>query len=201
MSTDKGAFALGIISIVAVVMLAAPAMISNSYAADTSTKVRAFQDGAQITAQNPGLNGVDTDCVGGIISADAVKMVCYLIPPGVANNNNDNAIATLETSSTIACPAGVGFSADHTCFSVTFPGSLFTEGSGAEAADYHFHAEFYDASDNLIADGNQTFQNHSFFVIPESPIGIIAMVGASLAALGGFYALRSHQKNQTIPGI
>jgi len=156
----------------------------------TNTKVRAFQSGDQITEESPGMIGVDTDCIGGIESSAAVKMICYLIPPGVSNNDNTNAISQLDTTSTIPCPSGVGFSGDHTCFSVTFPGSLFTQGGQGEVGEYHFHAEFYDAQNNLIADGKQTFQNHSFFVIPESGLGAIALVGSSLGGLGGFYFLR-----------
>jgi hypothetical protein len=37
-----------------------------------------------------------------------------------------------------------------------------------------------------------------FLVIPESPIGILALVGASLAGLGGFYLLRGRQSNRMI---
>jgi hypothetical protein len=174
--------------------------MSNSYAAAEDTKVRAFQAGVQITEENPGNQGVDTDCIGGIISADVVKMVCYLIPPGVANNDNSNAIATLESNTEIACPADVGFSGDHTCFSVTFPGALFDEGTEEEPGDWHFHAEFRNAADEIIADGRQEFQNHSFFVIPESPIGIAALVMSSLAALGAFMFLKG-RKNSTNLGL
>jgi hypothetical protein len=171
-----------------------------SFAAGENTKVRAFQGGLQISEEDSGNIGVDTDCVGGIESADVVKMICYLIPPGVSNDDNSNAIATLESSTSIACPADVGFSGDHTCFSVTFAGALFDEGTVDNPADWHFHAEFYNAADEIIADGRQEFQNLSFLVIPESPIGIAALLLSSLAALGGFMYLRG-RKNQSMLNI
>ncbi|MGI0016720.1 MAG: hypothetical protein ACREBU_25125 [Nitrososphaera sp.] len=161
-------------------------------AAEEHTTVRAFQNGVLLDG-DPGQIGTDTDCVGGIHSDEgAVSMTCYLIPPGVANNDNTNAIAQLSTGVNVACPADAGFDlADDECFSVTFDGSLFDQ-----QGDWHFHAEFYNATQGLIADGKQTFANNSFFVLPESPIGVAALVVSSLAVLGGFMFLRRRNHSQ-----
>ena len=173
---------------IALVVTIAPVFAQSAFAAEANTKVRAFQNGAVIDSGNPGGINFDTDCVGGINSDQgSTYMICYLIPPGVANNDNSNAVAQLTSTAEETCPADVGFNvADQTCYIATFEASLFDQ-----QGDWHFHAEFYDAQNNLISDGRQTFANNSFFVLPESPIGVIALVGSTLAVLGGFMFLRS----------
>jgi hypothetical protein len=187
MNTDRKI--VGIMAI-AVAITLAPMFAQSANAADANTKVRAFQNGVLVDGGNPGQIFTDTECVGGIDNDEgATYMVCYLIPPGVANNDNSNAIAQLTSNTIIACPADVGFNvADQDCFSVLFDSSLFDE-----QGDWHFHAAFYNSEDELIADGQQTFANNSFFVLPESPIGVAALVASSLAALGGFMFLRSRK--------
>jgi hypothetical protein len=178
---------IGIMAI-ALAVTVAPALAQSAFAADANTKVRAFQNGGVINEENPGQINVDTDCVGGIDTDEgATYMICYLIPPGVSNNDNTNAIAQLTATAEETCPADAGFDvSDQTCYTAAFPGSLFDQ-----QGDWHFHAEFYNAQDQLISDGRQTFANNSFFVLPESPIGVIALLGSTLAVLGGFMFLRS----------
>jgi hypothetical protein len=179
---------------IVVAVTIAPVFAQSAFATvdpSTNTKVRAFQNDLQIEAGNPGLINTDTDCVGGIDSVGSTHMICYLIPPGVSNNDHDFASAQLQTGDEITCPDGVGFDAGQVCYEVTFLAALFDQ-----QGDWHFHAEFYNSADDtltadeLIADGNQTFQNHSFFVLPESPIGVAALIISSLAVLGGFMFLR-----------
>ena len=176
---------IGIMAIVVAVTIA-PVFAQSAFAtvSSTNTKVRAFQNDLQIDGGNPGLLNTDTDCVGGIDNVGSTHMICYLIPPGVANNNNDNAIAQLQADDEETCPAGAGFDAGQVCYTATFPAALFDQ-----QGDWHFHAEFYNGAE-LIADNQQTFQNHSFFVLPESPIGVAALIISSLAVLGGFMFLR-----------
>jgi len=162
-------------------------------AAEANTKVRAFQNGV---LADPGLINTDTECVGGIDNDEgALSMICYLIPPGVSNNDNSNAIAQFTSNAIITCPSDVGFNvATQDCFEVTFPAALFDQ-----QGDWHFHAEFYsglNGGGDLIADGRQTFANNSFFVLPESPIGVAALVMSSLAVLGGFMFLRRRNHSQ-----
>jgi len=185
MTTNKGY--IGILAI-ALAITVAPVLAQSAFAADANTKVRAFQNGGVINEENPGQINVDTDCVGGIDNDEgATYMICYLIPPGVSNNDNSNAIAQLTATTEETCPADAGFDvSDQTCYTATFAGSLFDQ-----QGDWHFHAEFYNAQDQLISDGRQTFANNSFFVLPESPIGVIALLGSTLAVLGGFMFLRS----------
>jgi hypothetical protein len=178
---------IGIMAI-ALAVTVAPVLAQSAFAADANTKVRAFQNGGVINEENPGQINVDTDCVGGIDNDEgATYMICYLVPPGVSNNDNSNAIAQLTATTEETCPADAGFDvSDQTCYTATFAGSLFDQ-----QGDWHFHAEFYNAQDQLISDGRQTFANNSFFVLPESPIGVIALLGSTLAVLGGFMFLRS----------
>jgi hypothetical protein len=173
---------------IALAVTVAPALAQSAFAADANTKVRAFQNGGVINEENPGQINVDTDCVGGIDNDEgATYMICYLIPPGVSNNDNSNAIAQLTATTEETCPADAGFDvSDQTCYTAAFAGSLFDQ-----QGDWHFHAEFYNAQDQLISDGRQTFANNSFFVLPESPIGVIALLGSTLAVLGGFMFLRT----------
>jgi hypothetical protein len=177
---------IGIMAI-ALAITIAPVLAQSAFAADANTKVRAFQNGVLIDSGNPGQINTDTDCVGGIDTDElATYMICYLIPPGVANNDNTNAIAQLTAPTEETCPADAGFNVvDQTCYTATFSAALFDE-----QGDWHFHAEFYNAQDQLISDGEQTFANNSFFVLPESPIGVAALVVSSLAVLGGFMFLR-----------
>jgi hypothetical protein len=178
---------IGLLAI-ALAITAGPILAQSAFAASANTKVRAFQNGVVIESGNSGQINTDTDCVGGIDTDESsTYMKCYLIPPGVSNNDNSNAIATLTSTAEETCPAGVGFNVgSQTCYTTTFPASLFDK-----QGDYHFHAEFYNAQDQLIADGRQTFANNSFFVLPESPIGVAALVASSLAVLGGFMFLRN----------
>ena len=185
---------IGIMTIAAA-MVIAPMLAQSAFAADANTKVRALQNGALIDESNPGQILTDTDCVGGIDNDEgATYMICYLIPPGVSNNDNSNAVAQLTSPTEITCPDGVGFNvADQDCYEVTFPAALFDQ-----QGDWHFHAEFYNAQDELISDGRQTFANNSFFVLPESPIGVAALVISSLAVLGGFMFLKKRSQS-TMP--
>jgi hypothetical protein len=151
---------------------------------------------------DPGLIFTDTECVGGIDNDEgATHMLCYLIPPGVSNSDNSNAIASFQTSTEITCPSDVGFNVlTQDCYEVTFPAALFDV-----QGDWHFHAEFYNSaddlltSDELIADGQQTFANNSFFVLPESPVGVAALIVSSLAVLGGFMFLRNRNRTANLP--
>ena len=185
MTTNK--MYIGIMAI-ALAVTVAPVFAQSAFAADANTKVRAFQNDVKIDSGNPGQINTDTDCVGGIDNDEgATYMICYLVPPGVSNNDNSNAIAQLTSTAEETCPADAGFDvSDQTCYTATFPGSLFDQ-----QGDWHFHAEFYNAQNQLISDGRQTFANNSFFVLPESPIGVIALLGSTLAVLGGFMFLRS----------
>ena len=83
---------IGILAI-ALAITVAP-LAQSAFAAGANTKVRAFQNGAIVDSSNSGQINTDTDCVGGIDDDEgATYMICYLIPPGVSNNDNSNASA------------------------------------------------------------------------------------------------------------
>jgi len=52
--------------------------------------------------------------------------------------------------------------------------------------------------DDTIGGNAKGFTEHSFGVIPESPIGIAALVMSALAALGGFMFLRGKKTNSML---
>jgi hypothetical protein len=114
-------------------------------------------------------------------------MSCYLVPPSAPSVDKTFSLAGSTTPVQITCPDGVGFDpSSQICFAANFVGNPIDE-----QGDWHFIAEFYDAQDELIADGNETFTASSFFILPESTVGVTALIASSLAALEGFLFLKS----------
>jgi len=72
-------------------------------------------------------------------------------------------------------------------YALTFEGSNF-----AEPGNYHVRAKFYDSTGALAAIGTEVVVVNPFMVVPESQIGIIALVTSSLAGLGGIVLRRKH---------
>jgi hypothetical protein len=155
------------------------------------SKLRATQDGEVIsvndmTDNTDGLIGLPVDCVGGIEkSANADMMKCYLLSDeGVwAKDYKSDPTAIVQEGSPEACPEGAGFESNKQCFLTTFDGSNF-----ASQGDYRFVAEFY-AGDTLLDVETHDYRLQSFFVLPESAIGAIALVGSSLAVFGAYRVL------------
>jgi hypothetical protein len=175
--------------IVAMVFVAASILLTPALANATSapnTKVRAIQNGNSLDESNQGQLGIDIDCVSGIEGAGAADEVkCYLVPDGISTPNYASTPIPPQTSATEeSCPSGVGFTSGFVCFTTTFDSSLFNQGH------WRFVAEFYKNGQLVDIKGSNVWTNHSFFVLPESPIGILALIGSSLAVLGGFMFLR-----------
>jgi hypothetical protein len=80
---------------------------------------------------------------------------------------------------------------DNNCeeYAVKFEGEHFTT-----AGEYQIRAKFYDPDGDLIA-LEEAAVLVSFMVIPESPLGILVLMGSSLAAFGGFIVVRRKRKN------
>jgi len=76
-------------------------------------------------------------------------------------------------------------------YKVTFSPNTFVFG------DDHIDATITNG-DTVIGGNANGFTEHSFSVIPESPIGIAALVMSAFAALGGFMFLRS-RKSLSLP--
>lgn len=155
-------------------------------------KVVAFQNGnlIDIDAGVDGAPGSDIDCVGAIdIDANADLMKCYLLSDDSiwASEYSTDPSVVMQEGSPIACAVDAGFEENKECFSITFDGNRFEE-----QGRYRFVAEFYDGN-TLLGIAGQDYRLHSFFILPESAVGAIAMVGTSFAALGGFLFLRSRK--------
>jgi hypothetical protein len=181
---------IAVLALVAAAILVTPTLAAATAA--PNTKVRAIQDGNSLDTENQGNLISDIDCVAGIEgtgTADEVK--CYLVPDGISTPDYATTPIPPQTSSTEeSCPSGVGFTSGDVCFTSTFDISLFDQGH------WRFVAEFYKNGQLVDIKGSDVWTNHSFFVLPESPIGIIAIVASSLAVLGGFMFLRGRSHPQ-----
>src|SRR5215510_2447397 len=145
-----------------------------------TSKTKAVQNGVGCDSQNECNLLDDIDCVGSLTTSDYDKMICYLVPDGVPTPQyKTGATDSGDSTTQVSCPDNVGFTGGDTCMSVTFPISDFTPG------DWRFVTEFYKGG-VLVDTNGADFGVHTFFVIPESPLGIAALIGSSLAALAGY---------------
>ena len=75
-------------------------------------------------------------------------------------------------------------------YSTSFDKELLTT-----PGDYYIEATFYDADNHVLAVKGVNFNVPSMMVVPESPIGLIALFGSSLATLGAYvYYQRTYRK-------
>jgi hypothetical protein len=86
-------------------------------------------------------------------------------------------------------------------YTVTYPTDFHAD-LGSVACDTNQLGEFH-VKGRLGTPTNEGRDNQqellfttSFFVVPESPIGVAALMGSSLAALGGFVGLRHLRTNK-----
>ncbi len=183
---------VSILTFVALALVATPLALAGSAFAAPNTKVRAIQDGVSLDESVEGNLVSDIDCVAGIEgsgTADEVK--CYLVPDGIATPDYATTPIPPQTSTTEeTCPTGVGFTSGYKCFTTTFDSSNFSNGHWRFVAEYYLNGQLVDIK------GSNVWTNHSFFVLPESPIGILALVASSLAALGGFMFLKKRSVGQ-----
>jgi len=190
MKTNKDmAMAFAIVGVSFVIVAGTVLAQQSTYAAEPiKAQLRALQDGNAIDA-DAGVDGIpnlDVDCVGGInpvSNADSTK--CYLLSDESiwAVEYSTDPSVVVEDGSAVACPAEGDFAGGVNCFSATFDASNF-----AGQGDHRFVAEFYDG-DTLVGIARQDYRLHSFFVLPESAIGAVALVGSSLAAFAGYTIL------------
>jgi hypothetical protein len=177
----------------ALALVLSPVLVSSASAtAAPNTKVRALQNGISLDESTQGDLVSDIDCVAGIEgSGTADEVVCYLVPDGIPTPDYATTPIPPQTASTEeSCPSGVGFTGGFVCFTTTFASTEFSPGH------WRFVAEFYKNGQLVDIKGSDVWTNHSFFVLPESPIGILALVGSSLAVLGGFMYLRGRSHSQ-----
>jgi hypothetical protein len=191
--------------VVMIAILAGPTILQSSFAIKPvshpdpiEAKARAIQNGISIDTSTTGMVGSDIDCYGGVDSASgADSAVCYLVPDGVATPNykTDPSVISMPMSAA-ACPSGAGFTSGEECFSTTFDQGLFTPGH------WRFVVEFF-AGPTQVDLAGIDYRVHSFFVLPESPIGVAALMGSSLAVLGTFmfFKRRNSSAQATTTGL
>lgn len=197
MNTNKDmAMAFAILGVSFVIVAGTVLAQQSTYAAEPiKAQLRALQDGNAIDA-DAGVDGIpntDVDCVGGIradVNADSMK--CYLLSDEeiFAVEYSTDPSVVVEDGSAVECPTEGDFAGGVNCFSATFDASNF-----AGQGDHRFVAEFYDG-DTLVGLARQDYRLHSFFVLPESAVGAVALVGSSLAAFAGYSILS--KRNATV---
>jgi hypothetical protein len=138
------------------------------------------------------------DCVGLTDIADVASIECELyddvncpVGPGIpCATGTDNSAVSPPTYSPVPGDCGAGCEE----YRVTFDPVAAGADTNPEN-ELHFKILFKDSSGELIDVQGKDTRIHSFLVIPESPIGIAALVMSSLAALGAFMFLKGRKSN------
>ena len=138
------------------------------------------------------------DCVGITDIAEVASIECKLfddvncpLGPDVACDVGTDASATSPPTFT-PVPGSCGAGCEE--YRVTFD----PVAAGADVTpdnELHFKITFLNSDGQPIEVQGKDVRIHSFLVIPESPIGMVAIVGAALAGLGGFYLLRGRHNS------
>lgn len=141
----------------------------------------------------PAIIGQSVDCVGLTDIASVASIDCELFAPGVSPQigtpfaSGSDSFFTPPTFNPL--PGGCGRAGTCKEFRVTFSGSNAPDTAG----DWRFKITFKDRSGNPIDVQGKDVRIHSFFVVPESMFGTIALLASSLAALAGYRLI--HRRN------
>ncbi len=109
------------------------------------------------------------------ISDDLDCPSCFSGPARFQGPSGDNYSCT-DIDYPLLIPSGTTFDVSAESCGVPFP---------LEAGPWAFLSDVLGFSEPVVA-----FFDVSFFVLPESPIGAVALMGSSLAALGAFFYFR-----------
>jgi hypothetical protein len=133
------------------------------------------------------------DCVGLDDIAEVAQIECQLFDDVNCTVGSGIPCATGTDNSPISPPifsplpgeCDVGCEEYRVNFDPTATGADLTPGN-----ELHFKILFMDENGDLISVQGKHTRIHSFLVIPESPMGIAALVMSSFAALGGYLYIR-----------
>lgn len=136
------------------------------------------------------------DCVGLTDIPEVESIFCVLYDdtscpkgPGIpCATGSDSTFTNPAVFSPV--PGACGDSGICKEFRVPFIGN---EASQTPGEEWHFTITFLNAAGEEIDVRGKSMRNHSFFVLPESAIGAIAMVGLSLATVGLFVGLKRNK--------
>jgi hypothetical protein len=103
---------------------------------------------------------------------------CLNGPAGFQAPSGDNYLCT-EIEYPVLVPSGSTFDVSAESCGVPFP---------MASGPWVFLSDVVGVEKPVIA-----FFDVSFFVLPESPVGVVAMTGSSLAVLGGFFYFRQRR--------
>jgi hypothetical protein len=141
------------------------------------------------------------DCVGLTDIADVAQIECELyddvncpVGPGIpCATGTDNTATSPPTFSPVPGDCDAGCEEYRVTFDPVAAGADTTPEN-----ELHFKILFKDAEGELIDVQGKDTRIHSFLVIPESPIGIAALVMSALAALGGFMFLKGRKSGSAL---
>jgi hypothetical protein len=185
MTRTKYGYTLGI-GILALALLSVT--VADSYAAPGNTFARADPE-PYILGSGP------LDCVGLTDIAEVASIDCAFfdddscpVGPNVpCATGSDNTSTAPPTFSPVPGACAVGCKE----FRVQFQGT--EDPTPTIGEEWHFRITFLNSDGQPISEQGKDVRTHSFFVLPESAIGTIAMVGVSAAIFGGFLGLRRYR--------
>ena len=184
------------LTVTAVLVVAMLGMtIPNSFALDGNTFARVETEPYTPPGTLDGIGLTD------IAEVASVKIELYddvncPVGPGVPCDEGTDSTPTSPPTGDVPGSCGAGCEEYRVTFDPVTAGADTTPGN-----ELHIKVYFYDASGALIDDQGKDIRIHSFLVIPESPIGMLALVGAALAGLGGFYLLKGRNAVSNVTKI
>jgi hypothetical protein len=139
--------------------------------------------------------GIDIHAFGITNATSATYAIFELFGPecphaiGVACSSQSSVSPLTPPSFTL--PPSDGLCSSSSCeeYSVIFSG----EHLGVKG-EHHVKASFFDSDDNVVAIKGMNFRVHSFFVVPESQIGAIALILSSLGTVVLIYYVKARRR-------
>lgn len=140
-------------------------------------------NGLQCTDVTQGVDATTTD----VNSSDTITCLGGSTNPASAFVR----IQKIDPTGTVVDDSGPVYEIDNpTCGTTFVPSALSSTPNGV----WHVVCTFYSFDNNQLGRETADF-DVSFFVLPESPVGVAALMGSSLAALGAFVV---HKKRKTV---
>jgi len=165
-------------------------------------KLRTSTSALELGSTGQGSTGLYADPSN--IPLDATANLTQLSDP--ANNGELNSLTVFEPDGDTCAATGLGLSIPTGGISKEYPSDFALMSNGGDGicdtgdvGVYHAQSEMNTTSGTLI--NTAEFETDSPFVLPESPIGIIALMASSLAVLGAFTILKNRSADKTRTGM
>jgi hypothetical protein len=139
--------------------------------------------------------GMDIQAFGITNASSATHAIFELFGPECPQAAGISCAIELD-SSQLAPPSFTSVPSNGLCssdlceeYSVVFPGEHLDI-----IGEYHLKVSFFDTNDNVVAIKGMNFRVHSFFVVPESQFGAIALIVSSLGTLVFVYFVKIRRR-------